>query len=211
MQAKVLMGATLLLAAALAGCTAQLDAEQTEPFRVRVEHVDGDGSGGTGATGASRVTVNVDGSSDDRREQRVIVDKDENVQNVRVVVTVTAEGGTGGTVMPPPMPPPTTDGNTTGGNETDGNATSDDGNTTGDDGNGTATTTSVLVVRIIVQAEDGEVLQQQDVTTTGGTGNADLTVNVAGKNNVVIITQAVQGAAQVDVDVTEAQAEAGSS
>lgn len=200
MHHRVVLAAGLLVAAVLAGCTGNFDVKQTEPLRVRVEHVGADGTTGTtGTTGtaASRVSVKVDADGGDGARQTIVVDRDVEVERIDVVVTVTAVA-TGGTVVT----------NGTGGNGTGGNETG--GNQTGGDGTGT-TAGGDVVINVIVQVQGGEILSQQQVTATGGAGNATLNVDVKGKDNVVIITEAVQGAATVDVDVKESAGQGGAS
>jgi hypothetical protein len=169
MHGKTFLGCALVLAVALAGCTGNFNVRQTEPLRIALE---GGGGGGGGTSSTSTLTVHVDEQAS--RSQTIEVTKANTTETMVVNVVVHAAAA---------------------------NGTSAQGNATGNGTGANATvSTQQVVVNIVVQTRGGETLGQQQVQAApGASGTANLNVNVKGKDNVVIVTQAVQGAADVDV------------
>jgi len=199
------VAACLLVATALAGCTGNFNVKQTEPLRVRLEGGEAGASPSTG-TSATSVRVHVDSASG-ATQQRVIVDKPATVENmiVNVNVVAAAVSSSGGTTTGTNTNT-TVEGNATG-NQTGGNTTGGNTTSTGSTSTNTTATASTgpTIVNIIVQTQAGETLSQKQVTVEpGATGTGTLNVNVKGKDNIVIVTQAVQGIADVDVSANPA-------
>jgi hypothetical protein len=117
----------------------------------------------------SRVASSNSGSSEPERVE-CIIEKEENVEVVTVIVKVKK------VEVVTESPSPTT-------------AT----NTTDDDA-------ERVIVLIIVKDEDtDEKLAEQQVEADDQDANVNLNVNVKGHNNLVVVTQAVQGVADVNV------------
>lgn len=180
MKATPIVGALLALLLAMAGCTGSFDIDQTEPIRIQV---DGDGED-------ARLSADDDGSNDggvdsvqSTRKQEFRIATTDDVDAVKVVVIVKNVAVAG-------------DGADDDGQGDDGGDDNDTSNDTSDN----ATSTSKAVVLVIIEDRTtGESLAEETVEAGDEDGNAELNVNVKGKDNVVIVTQAVEGVADVNV------------
>lgn len=174
MRTHILLSLAVVAAAALAGCTGRFDVDQTEPFRIAIEGlaVDGDSRTATVSAGTSGGTVT--GGAQAKKEFR-IENTNTQVQQVTVVVQVTPAASS-----PPPPPPPSN-------NTTEPNAT--------------PPTNTTVVTKILIVVEDrdtGEKLAER-IIEGAEAQTADIDVNIQGHHNVVVITQALEGNATVNV------------
>ena len=177
MRAKLLTSALVLLATAFAGCVGEFEIQQTEPLRIQVDGDSQDArlaANDSGGQGGAQAT--------EKREFRI--DTEDDVEQVVVVVevkNVEIEGDDRDDDM----------------GDDDDNATSsptDDNETMND------TSRKAAVVLVIIEDRDtGEKLAEQEVEASESSNKVELDVDVKGKNNVVIVTQAVQGVADVNV------------
>lgn len=154
----------------LAGCVGNFEMKQTEPFRVQI---DGDAQ-------ESRVAAPDSDSkeaADEPETSEFKLDSAENVQIVKVKVEVV-------------------------------NVDMDDDDEGDDDGTTTASPTDdetdndsepAIILIIIEDRDTGERLNEQQVEADDQTANVELNVDVKGRDNVVVITQAIQGVADVSV------------
>lgn len=82
-----------------------------------------------------------------------------------------------------------------------------EGNETGNETNATADVTIVLI--IVEDRDTGERLAERTVETTEEAQTAELNINVKGKDNVVVVTQAQQGSADVNISARGGEATQG--
>jgi hypothetical protein len=160
MQASFAFASLAILAAALAGCTADVNVPEGLDVNITVDRIRVNGE-------STQVRVDAESSSQSTREKRVEVETT-NVEVIDITITATVVRGT--------MPP---------------------SNTTG--GNNTTTEPSTVILVIIQDKATSEQLAQRQIDVQEGGTSETINVNVKGKDNVVVITQAVEGAADVQV------------
>lgn len=180
--------ATAVLAMALAGCTGGFQVDQTEPFRIQLE----------GAP--ETVTVRETDAEPRRVEIETCREADAgscDVEQVEVKVAATAVSSGPCKIL---VTIQDEDGNTLETRVIDvnvnvgtGDGDDGDGNTTG---NTTTTETTTRTVTTTAAASSGNTVIQ------------NIVVNVKGAKNIVVLTQAQQGAADVDISAIKASGNA---
>lgn len=177
MRANILLFGFAFLALALAGCTGDFNVRQTEPIKVQI---DGE---------AEETRLAAGGDDGAARESEFRIENPDDVEVVTVVVQVVK-------VEAEDADEP---GDVDQVDDDETNETEDDDANESDDG---AEPTVILV--LIEDGDTGERLQEQRVEASDDdSAQAELNVNVKGKDNIVVVTQAVQGAAHVTVSAKE--------
>ncbi len=191
MDARFAMAlASVLAVTALAGCTGTFDVNQTEPIRVQVEGAPQTVVVRESDAGPQKVVVQTckdkDPCDTDQIELKLTIHQ---VGSGACKVHVTVEDDDHNKLEERDVDV------TEGGNATETTTTTTTTSTSSGNGttNGTANTTATTT------------------TSGGGTTSSQVIVqtfviNVKGKDNVVVLTQALQGSAQVQVDASEATA-----
>lgn len=180
MNAKAIAGVTVLAMMALAGCTGGFTVNQTEPIRVQLE-------------GAPQTVVV---HESDAEPKRVVVatceDTDDpcDTETVEVQVQVKQVAGDDCRVR---ITIQDEDGNTIEERDVD---VKDDGDDDSHDGDDNATGDNSTTAAPGPGGSTGQVVVQ------------NIVVNVKGKDNVVILTQALQGSAEVQVNAVHASGNA---
>jgi hypothetical protein len=175
MQATTMAAASVLCLMALAGCTGSFDIDQTEPFRVQL-----DGAPQTVVVreGAEPREVNVETCPSDPCD---VEDVDVQLKVTKTSMEACSIKVTIKTLSGEILDEKVIDVGSTGG---DTGATSGNGT-----GNGTTTVTETTTT---TQASGGDVTIQ------------NLVVNVKGNKNIIVVTQAIAGAASIDIQAIQA-------
>ena len=177
--------ATAFLAMALAGCTGGFQVDQTEPFRIQLEGEPETVTVRDTDTEAQRVEVATDCETTCAHEEVDVELTVEKVSSEACTILVTIQGDDGQTIATRTI---TVSGSGDGASTTTTSASA--GNETGN-----ATTNSTTTM------------------TTGSTGGSavqnnvvvqNIVVNVKGNKNIVVLTQAQDGAADIDITAVKA-------
>lgn len=180
--------ATAFLALALAGCTGSFEVDQTEPFRIQLEGEPETVTVRDTDTEAQRVTIETCGETDTQSACADEVEVQLKVQQVasgacKILVEIQDEDGN---VLETRVIDVTQGSGSTGSATA---TTTSSGNTTGNaTGNSTTTASG---------STGGSVVNNQVVIQ-------NIVVNVKGNKNIVVVTQAQEGSADVDIKAVKA-------
>lgn len=178
-------GLLATLALVLAGCsgTGNFDVQQTEPFRVQLE--------------GEPQTVVVD--EDDDEAKQVVIDTcndpcegDRQPEEVTVKVQVTSKTVEEACVVKVIIKDRDT-----------GEVLEEREVSTGGSGSGGSGSTST-----VTQTQTATVTETHTGSSSGGITVENIVVNVKGKDNIVVLTQAIQGSADVDISAASARGNA---
>ncbi|MGQ0534638.1 MAG: hypothetical protein ACT4PT_01025 [Methanobacteriota archaeon] len=173
----------LMLTGALAGCTGQFDVDQTEPIRVVIED---ERDGATSGADVTRQRVRLVAEDETRNATGGAPRTSETTREQTFVLETRREVETAVVIVEVERVEVVAP------------------NATGPE--------PVIVLVVVEDRDSGRRLAERRVEIAAGedAANVELNVNVKGKDNVVVVTQAVQGTADVNVAAhTEGQAVAG--
>lgn len=183
MNATAIAGAAVLAVMALAGCTGGFTVNQTEPIRVQLEGAPETVVVHESDAEPQRVVIETCGNQAQAACDEVDeVDVEVQVKQIEAGacrIKVTIQDESGNVLEEREVDVMEGD------DSDDGMTTSDDGNTT--DANATATADGGSTGQVVIQ---------------------NIVVNVKGKDNIVVLTQALEGSAQVQVNAIKASGNA---